>query len=282
MCHINLYDPATGKLLRTLATPDGKPSAPCDALAFSTDGARLASGAQDQVVRLWEVATGRQLWESPRHQRSVSGLGFSHDGKRLVSTTGGILRISPSGLGNRKAPGWPTDSEKIDPVAKVWETETGREIMSLTLPGKTQAVAISPDGETVAAAFGRSKTIISIQLGFGAGSREAASFEDNPEGDKSIRLYGVPSGEVVATLKGHPRPTRAIAFSPDGQRIVTAGGSANTLKLWDPASGEEILTLGPQPAGLNSVAFNASGTRIVSGSLEEVRLWDATPVPPGR
>jgi WD40 repeat protein len=277
ICAIELYDPRTGQLLRTLATPDGKPGAPCDALAFSSDGTRLASGAQDQVVRVWEVATGRQLWESKKHGRSVSGIGFSRDGKRLVSATGGIERVSPAFTGNTKAPNWPTDFEKTVPVVKVWEAETGREQMSLDLPGKTQAVAISPDGKTVAVGVGRGKTFISINFAPGSGTREIMSFEDSSEGDKSVRLYEVPTGKVVGTLKGHSRPARTIAFSPDGKRIATAGGSDNAVKLWD-ATGEEILTLGPQAGIVHSVAFSADGTRIVSGSLQEARLWDATPL----
>jgi WD40 repeat protein len=73
--------------------------------------------------------------------------------------------------------------------------------------------------------------------------------------------------------------TRGIAFSPDGRRLVTAGGSDHTLKLWDPNTGEEILTLGPHPGILTSVAFSGDGKRIVSSSQQDVRVWDATPLP---
>ncbi len=278
ICPIRLHDPRTGQLLRTLATPDGKPGAPCDTLAFSADGTRLASGAQDQVVRVWEVTTGRQLWESKKQERTVSGLGFSRDGKRLVSATGGIERVSPTFTGNPKAPQWPTDFQKTVPVLKVWNAETGQELMSLDLPGKTQAVAISPDGETVAVGFGDSKMIVTIRFAPGTNGAEVADFEDSGGGDRSVRLYRVPTGEVVGTLKGHAKPTRSLAFSPDGRRIVTAGGSDNTVKLWDAKSGEEILTLGPQPGIVTCVGFSANGVRIVSGSLQEARVWDATPL----
>jgi WD40 repeat protein len=100
---------------------------------------------------------------------------------------------------------------------------------------------------------------------------------DNADGDRSVRLYRVTTGQEVASLKGHARPVKALAFSPDGRRLVTAAGSDESIKLWDARTGEEILTLGRHPGWVNSVAFSADGNRIVSASMEDTRVWDATP-----
>jgi WD40 repeat protein len=260
-------------------------------VAWSPDGTRIASGGSlDRAVRVWDVATGRQLWASKTwlevaqqrnsgggHNRSISGLAFSRDGRRLVSATGGIERTSmPIGEGGVH-PDMPNDI----PDLKVWDVATGRELLSLTLPDKTEALALSPDGEIVAVAFGQSKIYFRKTLvpAMGMGFMPTVELRENSLGDKSVRLYSTTTGAEVRRLKGHARPTRGIAFSPDGLRLVTAGGSDHTLKLWDPNTGEEILTLGPHPGIVTSVAFSGDGKRIVSSSQEDVRVWDATPLP---
>src|SRR5262249_28832469 len=71
-----------------------------------------------------------------------------------------------------------------------------------------------------------------------------------------------------------------IAFSPDGKRLVSGGGSDESVKLWDAQTGEEIMTLTRGSADLvRSVGFSADGRRIVASSHDDVRVWDATPLP---
>jgi WD40 repeat protein len=250
-------------------------------VAWSPDGTRIASGAQDRAVRVWDAATGRQLWATKSfiedgntaHNRTISGLAFSRDGRRLVSATGGIERRS-SNEGS-----WPPDTNEDRPDVKVWDAATGKELQSLTLPIKTEALALSPDGKTIAVGFGRSWTDFKKRICPPDNAmRPVVEVFSSPAGDKSVRLYSVATGAEVGRLRGHARPTTGIAFSPDGHRLVTAGGSDDTLKMWDPKSGEEILTFGYHRGIVTSVAFGADGKKIVSTSLQDVRVWDTTPM----
>jgi WD40 repeat protein len=270
---VKVFDVRAGKLLRTLPDAAQGPGAPCDAVAWSPDGTRIASGAQDRVVRVWDAATGKQLWEGKAHSGTVSAVSFSRDGRRVVSASGGIMRNRMPG-----GPVWPVDLEKDVPDLKVHDAATGEELLSLSLPGKTRALAISPDGEVVAAAFGPSTLSFAFGQGVGIGGRIRADLFEPPDGDRTVQLYRVATGEKLVALKGHTRPCWGVAFSPDGRRLVTAGGRDETVKLWDAQTGEEILTVGRHPGMVTSVAFSPDGHKIVSTSVADVRVWDATPL----
>jgi WD40 repeat protein len=66
-----------------------------------------------------------------------------------------------------------------------------------------------------------------------------------------------------------------VAFSPDGQRIIT-GSSDQTAKIWEEASGRELVTLKGHSAAIWSVAFSSDGQRIVTGSSDRTaKVWEA-------
>jgi WD40 repeat protein len=224
---------------------------------------------------VWDAASGKQLWQQGGHARTISAVVFSRDGRRLASASGGHVRQVP--LPHVRKLTLPGDTDRDVPDLKVWDVATARELLSLSLPGKTEALAISPDGEIVAAGFGNSKTYFKTVMVPG-GFQGGAEVTENAQGDRSVRLYRVATGKEVGILKGHGRPVKGLAFSPDGRRLVTAAGSDESIKLWDARTGEEILTVGRHPGWLTSVAFSADGNKIVSASLEDVRVWDATPL----
>lgn len=94
---------------------------------------------------------------------------------------------------------------------------------------------------------------------------------------------------VAFDLRGHFSTVASVAFSPEGERLVSAGWDG-ALKLWDVPSRQEVLTLrGPRGVAAGA-AFSADASRLISlhalytGTLTpsagEVRIWDARPLAP--
>jgi len=89
-------------------------------------------------------------------------------------------------------------------------------------------------------------------------------------------LHGL-SDESVMTIHGHKGLVGAVAYSPDGHWILSAGREDKTLKLWDASTGALIRTLTGHETMVASITFSPDGTRIASGGFDgdgKVRVWD--------
>jgi WD40 repeat protein len=94
-----------------------------------------------------------------------------------------------------------------------------------------------------------------------------------------VEVWDAHTGQEVHTLKGHTEPVTSVAFSPDGQRLVSASQD-NTIKLWDAQTGQLALTLKGHTEPVTSVAFSPDGHRLASASMDQtVKIWDGTPRP---
>jgi len=80
----------------------------------------------------------------------------------------------------------------------------------------------------------------------------------------------------LKTLRGHTGPILSVAYSPDGQRIVT-GSADHTAMVWDAASRKKLLTFRGHTKPVKSVAFSPDGQRILTGSWDGTAIvWDTT------
>ncbi|KAI2868054.1 hypothetical protein CBS11852_11391 [Aspergillus niger] len=88
-------------------------------------------------------------------------------------------------------------------------------------------------------------------------------------------LLNAATGKLQQTLKGHSDPVTAVAFSPDGQTVVSGSGDS-TIKLWNAATGELQQTLKGHSDPVWAVAFSPDGQTVVSGSGDNtIKLWNA-------
>ncbi|NOK78225.1 MAG: hypothetical protein GFH24_608346n1, partial [Chloroflexi bacterium AL-N5] len=91
----------------------------------------------------------------------------------------------------------------------------------------------------------------------------------------TIHLWDVTARESLRTFTGHEGRVTHVAFSPDGQ-MVLSGSADGTLRLWDAASGESLRTFTSHEGRVTHVAFSPDGQMVLSGSADgTLRLWDA-------
>jgi WD40 repeat protein/tetratricopeptide (TPR) repeat protein len=174
-----------------------------------------------------------------------------------------------------------------DKTAKLWETGSGKLIMTFAHNAAVNTAKFSPDGTRVVTASADRTAKI-----WDAGSgRVLSSFNHqdsvtdatfSPDGaeiatasaDKTVKVWDVSSGKLIATL-AHQGLVNGVAFSPDGKRILTASAD-KTAKLWDALTGALIASL-PHQGIVYFARFSPDGTRVVTTSGDRTaKLWDAS------
>lgn len=284
-------------------------------VAFSPDGARVASAGWDQTAKVWDAASGRELLTLSGHTNKLTAIEFSPDGARIASAShdrtvkiwdsvtgrelitlrgheGPVYGIAFSPDGARIA------SVSRDGLARIWDAATGRRLHTLGSgpPGLLYFVAFSPDGKKVAASgervgvktwelpsgqplidYSHPRLKNSRGVMFEPSGRCLAFFDD----DRSlITLIDPESGEIVLVLEGHTATVTDLVVDSDRSRIFSTAKD-RTVKVWDGSTARELLTLRGHSAPVLGVALSPDGRRIASvGADRTLRIWDASPFRP--
>jgi len=256
---VRLWNLRTGREVRRM----GGHADTVSGVAFSPDGALLASASWDGTVRLWDTATGRGRVGFRGHAGRVLSVAFSPDGARVVSASrDGTARLwdAASGAELRRFDGhqgdvnWAAfspDGQYIatggaDGSARLWDAATGVELRRFDgHTGAVNVVAFSPDGRRLLTS----------------------------SSDGTARLWSIATGEEQRQLAGHTRAVFAAAFSPDGGMVATGSADAS-VRLWDAASGEEIRRYDGHTGRVLSAAFTPDGAYLLTGAEDSTaRVW---------
>jgi WD40 repeat protein/serine/threonine protein kinase len=315
---IKVWDVATGRASLTWkwAPTDPESRQPISfALALSQGGGRLALHDWAGVVKVLDVAGGRELFAPEETARLIA---LSPDGTQLATAHGRFA-----------------EGKTPEDTLRLWDVATGKEVRAFKgdeehLFGKVQ---YSPDGKYLVAVTSPARRGTNVQAGFvlaqgtavkvwdartGAkvlawkaegsriaclgfspdGGRLAAGTFASPGHPPEVRVWDLARGAELFRLSGHTGTVSGIAFSPDGTRIASAAARVTSMpgslqvrdgevKVWDGASGRELLNLSWEPrtsgAWTTSLAFSGDGRQLLldetttNGGSDSLHVWDARP-----
>ena len=253
------YEVATGEELPLFAEYRGLALS----VGYSPEGSVLASGAQDDTVRLWNALTGEPITILAGHTDRVTDVVYSLNGNAIASGSwdntvrlwdADINQLTKTLVGHSR---WVTSvayspnggqvaSGSDDTTVRLWDVETGQSTATLTMhTGGVTSVAYSPEGSVLA-----------------SGAQ-----------DDTVRLWDATTGQLIATLTGHAGDVTAVAYAPDGNTLAS-GSADGTVRLWDPITGQLKTTLTGHLQSVVTIAYSSSGT-LASGSADgTVLVWD--------
>jgi WD40 repeat protein len=297
---VDLWDIATGKLLKTIGKVPGEVNSiafnadgsllaigantihiwrPVDdalaapfkgftnsitCLVFNKDATLLAAGNQDGRIALWDPKSGNQIALLEGHIGNVTTLDFSSDGRFLAS--GGV-----------------------DNTIIIWDIASGQKVYIIRgHSGGVRSVAFNSDNSRLASAGGWVDITLKMWdmatgtglyniTGFTKGDieltlRKGTNMLASAGGDGIIRVWDFNSRELIATIEKHSRAIRSIIFSLDGSQMASTSEDGKTY-LWETTGWTMLRNL--QTKGSNSLVFS-SDNLVLAVAGESIEFWDTS------
>jgi WD40 repeat protein len=246
-------------------------------VAFSRDGRLLATGIRDRTVRVWDTEKRLQITVFSGHEGGLRSVGFSPDGKSIVSGghdgTVRIWRLTP------ESPTGKVIGRHEEMVTAVTFNPAGSRIASSSLDGTVHLWSITEHETPSVAIFNAHSSVTSMAFSPDGGIVAGGTTGSNP----FVVFWDVQTGQEIKRLLGHTGGINGIAFSPNGQRLIS-GDYNGGLRLWDVQTGKLVWSVvvpanapdGDLGVALRAVAFSPDGNFIAcGGSPGNPHLFDA-------
>ncbi|MGI8897126.1 MAG: WD40 repeat domain-containing protein, partial [Pyrinomonadaceae bacterium] len=267
----------------TPATPGDKPelilqtghTRSANAVAFSPDNRWLASGGKDNVIKIWDLATGNVLRTLYGHTSNVNALAVSLDGKLLASGSGNV---------NDKRDLWTFTQGgvvggAVDNTVRIWNVQTGQQLLVLRGHGlPVGAVAFSNDGHSLTSVSGDAVKVWDVAAGTELRSQGTKYGKSGMEKLDSIDSFGCLFGcadkqqkQEAQRLKNFKLSASKIAVSSNGQ-LAAVGQPDKAVKIYDAQNGREVRELpfkAIPEAENSSLAFSADARLVAFAKTSE-------------
>lgn len=286
--NVKLWDTTNGRELRNLSSGGQTAMSFAPAVAFSRDSQLIATTASENTVKIWNVMTGAEVRTLSGAQNSflsatigVYFIGFSEDGRRLVSAsdairvwdvaTGNILReiggdpLNPGSLaGGEGGLALSPDGAQLARVVtentrqqiKIWDLNTGRELPATMLPNH--------DIDSIELSFTRDKHLLAAGIV-----------------NKRLKVWDVAGKVSERELGPTTQEYSFLKFSRDGRWLMLCENY--TVKVWEVTSGHELPPLRVPNLGLVSdgvsgvfAGFSDDNRKIATGGFgTDTVIWEA-------
>jgi WD40 repeat protein len=284
-----LWDAETGKELRQFGNKQEVLS-----VAFSPDGGYVLTGSF-RGMQLWETDTGKEQRQIEVRDGVVS-VAFSPEGRFvLTGSSFGAHLWDRNTWQELRCFGWHAAGEVDavafspdghymltggdDKTAKLWETESCRELERFKAGDQILSVAFSPDGRYVLTGSWKNAWLWDTNP-----AKALRSFE----GSDGVNAVFSPEGRYVVTatydgahiwdrktwkelppIGGHAVAVDSVAFSPDGRYLMTG---ARFTALWRADTGRELWRV--ETGGIASGGFSSDGHSLLTSSGSAAVLLD--------
>jgi WD40 repeat protein len=218
-----------GRKLHTLS-----PETLVRCLALAPDGTILAGGGDDGAVRLWEVASGKQVGVLKEGSDWLACLAFSADGKRLTAAGfDGRVRMWDRSDGKKimegPVPAKPAPkSAVVEPLPALTALALSPDEKVLAVGGADGVVHLlhASDGKVLRSMTGHGSVVTSLAF------HSSGSLLVSASKDRAVRLWNPANGQLIKALEGHASWVQGVAFVAHGTRLASVGAD-RTVRLWD-------------------------------------------------